>query len=43
MSDRDGSAQSTIGNFSMSVGLPHDVKGTHMSRLLKFLRIKKIL
>ena len=27
MSDRDGSIQSTIGNFSMSVGLPHDVKG----------------
>ena len=37
ISDRDGIAQSTIGNFTMSVGLPHDVKGTHMSRFVKIL------
>mgnify|MGYP001166899532 CR=1 FL=1 len=35
--DRDGVSQSTIGNFTMSVGLPHDVKGTHMSRFVKIL------
>ena len=37
ISDRDGITQSTIGNFTMSVGLPHDVKGTHMSRFVKIL------
>jgi|TARA_B100000767_G_scaffold275140_1_gene310657 GTP cyclohydrolase I len=37
ISDRDGVSQSTIGNFTMSVGLPHDVKGTHMSRFVKIL------
>jgi len=38
ISDRDGLAQSVIGNFIMSVGLPHDVKGTHMSRFVKILQ-----
>ena len=38
ISDRDGVAQSVIGNFVMSVGLPHDVKGTHMSRFVKILQ-----
>ena len=38
ISDRDGVAQSVIGNFIMSVGLPHDVKGTHMSRFVKILQ-----
>jgi GTP cyclohydrolase I len=37
ISDKDGISQSTIGNFTMSVGLPHDVKGTHMSRFVKIL------
>jgi len=37
ISDRDGDIQSTIGNFTMSVGLQHDVKGTHMSRFVKIL------
>ena len=37
ISDRDGVPQSTIGNFTMSVGLPHNVKGTHMSRFVKIL------
>ncbi|MDB2461230.1 GTP cyclohydrolase FolE2 [Gammaproteobacteria bacterium] len=37
ISDRDKVPQSTIGNFTMSVGLPHDVKGTHMSRFVKIL------
>jgi GTP cyclohydrolase I len=32
ISDKDGVSQSTIGNFTMSVGLPDNVKGTHMSR-----------
>ena len=29
---RSGKEQSTIANFNMYVNLPHDVKGTHMSR-----------
>ena len=37
MSDKDGITQSVIGTFTMSVGLPHDVKGTHMSRFVKIL------
>ena len=41
ISDRDGSSQSTIGNFTMSVGLPEDVKGTHMSRFVKILEDQK--
>ena len=38
ISDRGGDTQSVIGNFIMSVGLPHDVKGTHMSRFVKILQ-----
>ena len=37
ISDKNGEVQSTIGTFTMSVGLPHDVKGTHMSRFVKIL------
>ena len=37
ISDKSGEIQSTIGTFTMSVGLPHDVKGTHMSRFVKIL------
>ena len=35
--DRDGRLQSTVANISMSVDLPHDVKGTHMSRFIEIL------
>lgn len=28
----DGRGQPTVAEFTMTVGLPHDVKGTHMSR-----------
>jgi GTP cyclohydrolase I len=32
-----GKLQATVGEYSMYVGLPHDVKGTHMSRFLEIL------
>ena len=32
-----GSVQHTVAEFTMSVGLPHDVKGTHMSRFVEVL------
>ena len=41
ISDKNGNIQSTIGTFTMSVGLPHDVKGTHMSRFVKILEDQK--
>ena len=41
MSDKDDITQSVIGTFTMSVGLPHDVKGTHMSRFVKILEDQK--
>jgi GTP cyclohydrolase IB len=41
ISDKNGNVQSTIGTFTMSVGLPHDVKGTHMSRFVKILEDQK--
>ena len=41
ISDKDGVSQSTIGNFTMSVGLPDNVKGTHMSRFVKILEDQK--
>jgi len=34
---RDGSDQHTIANFSMYVDLPHQFKGTHMSRFVAIL------
>ena len=33
----DGGAQHTVAEFSMYVGLAHDVKGTHMSRFVEIL------
>lgn len=33
----DGSAQPTVANFSFTVNLPHDRKGTHMSRFVALL------
>ncbi len=41
ISDKDAITQSVIGTFTMSVGLPHDVKGTHMSRFIKILEDQK--
>ena len=41
ISDKKGEIQSAIGTFTMSVGLPHDVKGTHMSRFVKILEDQK--
>ena len=35
--DGDAPAQSTIGTFAVSVALPEDRKGTHMSRLIELL------
>jgi GTP cyclohydrolase IB len=34
-----GGAQHTVAEFTMSVGLPHDVKGTHMSRFIEVLEV----
>jgi len=35
--DRDHQRQSTIATIAMSVSLPHDFKGTHMSRFIEVL------
>ncbi len=35
--DRRNEKQHTVARLSMSVGLPHDLKGTHMSRFLEIL------
>jgi len=35
--NRDGSTSASIATFSMSVSLPHDQKGTHMSRFVQML------
>ncbi len=35
--DRAGGEQHTIANFNMYVDLPHDFKGTHMSRFVEIL------
>lgn len=35
--DKNGSQQSTVGTFQMSVNLPHHQKGTHMSRFVALL------
>jgi len=35
--DRSDGQQHTIANFSMFVFLPHQFKGTHMSRFVKIL------
>ncbi len=39
--NRSGKAQSTIGTFEMLVNLPHDQKGTHMSRFVELLNEHK--
>ncbi|HET6719184.1 MAG TPA: GTP cyclohydrolase FolE2 [Rhodocyclaceae bacterium] len=35
--DKDGGIQHTIANFNMYVSLPHNFKGTHMSRFVEIL------
>ena len=35
--DRSGGDQNTIANFNMYVNLPHNFKGTHMSRFIEIL------
>ena len=35
--DRNGQSSASIATFSMSVNLPHDQKGTHMSRFIQML------
>jgi GTP cyclohydrolase IB len=35
--DRSGTEQHTVANFNMYVYLPHDFKGTHMSRFVEIL------
>src|SRR5688572_21249751 len=35
--ERSGSVQHTIATFNMYVGLPHQFKGTHMSRFVEIL------
>ena len=35
--DKSGGIQHTIANFNMYVGLPHNFKGTHMSRFVEIL------
>ncbi|MEE9160257.1 MAG: GTP cyclohydrolase FolE2 [Gammaproteobacteria bacterium] len=37
VSDRSGGEQHTIANFNMYVRLPHNFKGTHMSRFVEIL------
>lgn len=38
--DRDETRQHTVGTFKLSVDLPHNVKGTHMSRFLEALEAR---
>jgi GTP cyclohydrolase I len=37
--DRSGGDQHTVANFNMYVALPHDFKGTHMSRFVEVLHL----
>ena len=37
VSEKAGGVQHTIANFNMYVGLPHNFKGTHMSRFVEIL------
>jgi GTP cyclohydrolase IB len=36
-----GDVQHTVAEFAMYVGLPHDVKGTHMSRFVETLEVPR--
>src|SRR5690606_26685562 len=37
VSDKNGGVQHTVAMFNMYVGLPHNFKGTHMSRFIEIL------
>ncbi len=37
VANRSGGSQNTVANFHMFVGLPHNFKGTHMSRFVEVL------
>jgi GTP cyclohydrolase I len=39
--DKSGGVQHTIANFAMYVGLPHNFKGTHMSRFVEILNSRE--
>ncbi len=39
VSDRSGSEHHTIATFNMYVNLPHNLKGTHMSRFVEILNV----
>jgi len=39
--DKSGGVQHTIANFNMYVGLPHNFKGTHMSRFVEILNSRE--
>jgi GTP cyclohydrolase I len=39
--DRSGEDQKTIANFNMYVHLPHNFKGTHMSRFVEILHLNE--
>lgn len=41
ISDRGGDVQHTVANFNMYVGLPHNFKGTHMSRFVEILNSRE--
>ncbi|HEY7675244.1 MAG TPA: GTP cyclohydrolase, FolE2/MptA family, partial [Burkholderiales bacterium] len=37
VAERSGGVQHTVATFNMYVGLPHQFKGTHMSRFVEIL------
>jgi len=39
--DRNGGLRETVGILSLAVSLPHDVKGTHMSRFIEVLHERR--
>ena len=39
--ERDGGLQHTVAHFNMYVGLPHQFKGTHMSRFVEILEAQE--
>jgi len=41
ISDRSKGEQHTVATFNMYVNLPHDFKGTHMSRFVELLKFKR--
>ncbi|MDR2006899.1 MAG: GTP cyclohydrolase FolE2 [Acidaminococcales bacterium] len=43
LKDRDRGEQSTVGKLSLAVDLPHDARGTHMSRLVECLQDVEVI